>query len=61
MDSVLHLITTADSIEVLNYNLRTALAREIRNTVLASMLASGQDPLSVLDMRANTLGILYIL
>lgn len=29
--------------------------------ILASLLPDGQDPLSVLDIQANTLGILHIL
>ncbi|KAI6145726.1 hypothetical protein EDD17DRAFT_1790871 [Pisolithus thermaeus] len=36
-------------------------SKEVREVVLASMLPEGQDPLTILDIQANTLGILYIL
>jgi COP9 signalosome complex subunit 3 len=60
MDAILNQITTTNSIAALNQMLRTALPRDVRDSILASPLASGQDPLSVLDVRTNTLGILYI-
>ena len=41
--------------------LKTFAPKEVRETILASTLGSGQDPLSVLDPHRNTLGYLYIL
>ncbi|KAF5383247.1 hypothetical protein D9615_004842 [Tricholomella constricta] len=61
LDSILTQITTSNSPGALNHTLRNALPKESRDTILASALASGQDPLSVLDVRENTLGVLYIL
>lgn len=61
LDTVLNQITTSNNIHALNHTLRIGLPRETRDAILASTLGGGQDPLSVLDMRANTLGALYIL
>jgi len=61
LDAVLHQITTANNLVALNHTLRNNLPRESRDIILASSLSSGQDPLSVLDLRVNTLGVLYIL
>ena len=35
--------------------------RETRETILSSFLSNGQDPLMLLDVRSNTLAVLYIL
>ncbi|KAL7278794.1 hypothetical protein ACG7TL_007803 [Trametes sanguinea] len=61
LDDVLNQITTTNSPSSLNHYLRTFAPKESRDTILASILASGQDPLSVLDPQRNTLGYLYIL
>ncbi|KAJ7583667.1 hypothetical protein C8J56DRAFT_831019 [Mycena floridula] len=61
LDSIVHTITTATSIATLNHHLRNALPKEAREAILAGTLANGQDPLEVLDFRAHTLGVLYIL
>lgn len=61
IDQVVHQITTANSISALNHTLRNGLPKETRDHILASVLSGGQDPLSVLDVKANTLGVLYIL
>ncbi|KAG5641555.1 hypothetical protein DXG03_004782 [Asterophora parasitica] len=61
LDSILTQITTSTKPATLNQILRNALPKESRDTILASALGSGQDPLSVLDVRENTLGVLYIL
>ncbi|KAF8438901.1 hypothetical protein L210DRAFT_3403119 [Boletus edulis BED1] len=45
----------------LNQHLKTFAPKEVRDVVLASLLPDGQDPLGVLDIQANTLGILHIL
>ncbi|KAL5521545.1 hypothetical protein ACEPAF_2293 [Sanghuangporus sanghuang] len=60
VDAVLHEITSSQDDVRLNNFLRT-YARESREVLYASLLASGQDPLSVLDARNNTLGYLYLL
>ncbi|RDB18413.1 COP9 signalosome complex subunit 3 [Hypsizygus marmoreus] len=61
LDGILNQITTSNNPNALNHTLRNALPKESRDTILASSLSGGQDPLSVLDMRENTLGVLYIL
>ncbi|KAF8157194.1 hypothetical protein B0H34DRAFT_712647 [Crassisporium funariophilum] len=61
IDHVLHQITTTNNIRDLNHVLKNGLARETKEAVLASSLSSGQDPLTVLDVQVNTLGVLYIL
>ncbi|KAF9220827.1 hypothetical protein BS17DRAFT_680653, partial [Gyrodon lividus] len=58
---VVFAITTAISPSQLNQYLKNFSPKEVREVVLASLLPDGQDPLGVLDMQANTLGILYIL
>ena len=42
-------------------NLLKNVIRETRETVLSSFLSNGQDPLMLLDVRNNTLAVLYIL
>ena len=59
--NVITAITTADSPSQLNHQLKTFAPKEVRDVILASLLPDGQDPLSVLDIQANTLGILHIL
>ena len=61
MDQVLHDITTTEDPKLLNDKLRHSPSKDARETILASMLQSGQDPLSVLDPERNTIGYLYIL
>ncbi|KAF9553594.1 hypothetical protein CPC08DRAFT_224462 [Agrocybe pediades] len=61
IDLVVSQITTSNNIESLSYNFKTAINRDINESVLSSALANGQDPLSVLDLRTHTLGVLYIL
>ncbi|KAG6905592.1 hypothetical protein DXG01_001811, partial [Tephrocybe rancida] len=61
LDTILTQITTSNNATALNHSLRTNLPKESRDTILASTLSSGQDPLTVLDMRENTLGVLWIL
>ena len=59
--NVITAITTAASPSYLNQQLKTFAPKEVRDVILASLLPDGQDPLSVLDIQANTLGILHIL
>ncbi|KAK7063585.1 PCI domain-containing protein [Favolaschia claudopus] len=61
LDRILQEITTTSNLGNLNHTLKTGLPKESRETILSSALVSGQDPLSVLDLRQNTLGVLYIL
>ncbi|KAI6041998.1 hypothetical protein EDC04DRAFT_2664219, partial [Pisolithus marmoratus] len=59
--NVITAITTATSAPHLSQYLKNFAPKEVREVVLASMLPEGQDPLTILDIQANTLGILYIL
>ncbi|KAG6819781.1 hypothetical protein H0H93_008696 [Arthromyces matolae] len=61
LDAVLNQITTSNNADALNSYLKSNLSKDTRDTILASLLSSGQDPLTVLDMRQNTLGVLWIL
>ncbi|KAJ7135304.1 hypothetical protein C8R46DRAFT_1114206 [Mycena filopes] len=61
LDRILNEITTTTNLASLNHTLRNGLPKESRETILSSPLASAQDPLLVLDMRENTLGVLYIM
>ncbi|KAG6328184.1 hypothetical protein ID866_10905 [Astraeus odoratus] len=62
LHNVITAITTAASSTLLNQNLKTFTpSKEIREVIFASFLPDGHDPLTVLDIQANTLGILYIL
>ncbi|KAJ3715066.1 hypothetical protein EV361DRAFT_451879 [Lentinula raphanica] len=63
IDGLVQQITTSNNVEVLAHTLRNTAAsgRDVREFILASSMSSGQDPLSVLDLRINTLGVLYIL
>lgn len=63
IDGLVQQITASNNIEALGHTLRTpgGSGKDVREFILASPLSSGQDPLSVLDLRNNTLGVLYIL
>jgi len=61
IDHVLGQITSSNNVVSLNHALKTGLQRESKETVLCSFLSNGQDPLQILDVRAHTLGVLYIL
>ena len=61
LDTILNQITTSNNPAALNHTLRNAIPKESRDTILASALPGAQDPLSVLDMRQNTIGVLYIM
>ncbi|KAJ7696758.1 hypothetical protein B0H17DRAFT_929048 [Mycena rosella] len=61
LDRILNEITTTNNLGALNHTLKNGLPKESRETILSSGLASGQDPLAILDLRQNTLGVLYIL
>ena len=59
--NVIAAITAPLSPSQLNQQLKTFAPKEVRDLIFASLLPDGQDPLSVLDIQANTLGILHIL
>jgi len=61
LDQILQDTTTTDDARVLNEKFRSFTPKEARDSILASTLSSGQDPLSVLDPEKNTIGCLYIL
>lgn len=61
LDSIVTSITTVTSITALAHTLRNSIPKEARDVILSSSMSGGQDPLSVLDFRANTLGVLFIL
>lgn len=61
LDDVLTHVTTTTNPSSLNLYLKSFAPKEVRDSILASLLGSGQDPLTVLDPERNTLGYLYIL
>ena len=61
IDRVLTEITSTNNISALNQTLRGFTPKDARESILSSLLPGGQDPLGVLDIQRNTLGILYIL
>ena len=61
LDNILTQITTCNNLAALNHTLKHFASKDVRDTILASTLSGGQDPLSVLDVVRNTLGVLYIL
>ncbi|KAF9078791.1 hypothetical protein BDP27DRAFT_1281595, partial [Rhodocollybia butyracea] len=62
IDGLVQQITASNNLEALAHTLRSpGSGKDVREFILASPLSSGQDPLSVLDLRNNTLGVLYIL
>ena len=54
-------VINGNSTSALNLTLRNGLPKATRHNILASVLSGGQDPFSVLDVKANTSGVLYIL
>ncbi|KAG6876430.1 hypothetical protein C0993_003191 [Termitomyces sp. T159_Od127] len=60
LETIVKQITTSSNAAALLSALRS-LPRDSRDAILASTLEGGQDPLTVLDMRENTLGVLWIL
>ncbi|KIL59923.1 hypothetical protein M378DRAFT_131069 [Amanita muscaria Koide BX008] len=61
-DAILAEITSLSHKPVLlSQNLKSALPKESRDAILARLLPGGQDPLGALDVRTNTLGVLWIL
>lgn len=61
LERILSDITATTHIHALNQTLRGCAPKDVREPMLASMLPGGQDPLTVLDIQRNTLGVLYIL
>jgi hypothetical protein len=61
IDVLLNQLTAPNTgINTLSNLLKNAI-RDTRETVLCSLLSNGQDPLMLLDVRSNTLSVLYIL
>ncbi|KAJ8080917.1 hypothetical protein PM082_017752 [Marasmius tenuissimus] len=60
-DGLVQQITTTNNVSALNLTLRTALRPDAREAALIGALSSGEDPLNVLDLRNDSLGVLYIL
>jgi hypothetical protein len=52
---------TAQDLLALAHTLRTFAPDEQREHILAGVLPGAQDPLPLLNIHANTLGVLYIL
>lgn len=61
IDNIVHQVTTSNNAVALNHTIKSILPKETRDLILSGPLASGQDPLYVLDFRQNSLGLLYIL
>ncbi|KAF7293499.1 PCI domain-containing protein [Mycena indigotica] len=53
LDRILQQITTTTNLNILDQTLETSLPKESRDTLLSSPLASGQDPLKILDLTQN--------
>lgn len=60
-DNVVNQVTGAISLAQLSHTLKNGISKDAREALLISFLSNGQDPLAVLDVRAHTLGVLYIL
>jgi COP9 signalosome complex subunit 3 len=59
LDVIVQQITAmSEQLPALNQALR---ASPVKDTVLSAVLTNGEDPLSVLDINENTLGVLFIL
>jgi COP9 signalosome complex subunit 3 len=61
--TVVQHITNANpaSMSTLAQSLKSFAPEEQRDAILGGLLPGAQDPLAILDPRANTLGYLYIL
>jgi len=60
-DNVVNQVMVATSVGSLSNTLKNGISRDAREVLLVSFLSNGQDPLTALDVRFHTLGILYIL
>ncbi|KAG1765979.1 hypothetical protein EV702DRAFT_1151036 [Suillus placidus] len=61
LGSIVTTITSASSPSQLNQYLRSCASKDVREVLLASILPGNQDPLTLLNVRDHTLGMLYIL
>lgn len=61
LGSIVTTITSASSPSQLNQYLRSCASKDVREVLLASILPGSQDPLTLLNVRDHTLGMLYIL
>jgi COP9 signalosome complex subunit 3 len=60
LDTLIAQFTTSTNTRQINDFLKN-IPNDTREVILASTLSSGQDPLGILDVRVNSLGVLYIL
>lgn len=61
LGSIVATITSAPSPAHLNQYLRSCASKDVREVLLSSILPGSQDPLTLLNARDHTLGMLYIL
>lgn len=61
LSSIVNQIKTTTNLTTLSNALRNNLPKDTRETILASPMESGADPLLALEIRPHTLGIIYIL
>ncbi|TFK47638.1 hypothetical protein OE88DRAFT_782487 [Heliocybe sulcata] len=61
LEALIAQITSHNDPQALNHMLRTFAPKEVKETILGSLLPGGADPLQALDVEVNTLGILYLL
>jgi hypothetical protein len=61
LGSIVATINSTSNPSQLNQYLRSCASKDVREVLLASILPGNQDPLTLLNVRDHTLGILYIL
>ncbi|KAG2063422.1 hypothetical protein BDR04DRAFT_1235525 [Suillus decipiens] len=61
LGSIVATITSVSNPSQLNQYLRSCAPKDVREVLLASILPGSQDPLTLLNARDHTLGMLYIL
>jgi COP9 signalosome complex subunit 3 len=61
LSSVIQEITSTTNLPFLARSLAKFATKDLRDAILSSLLPGNQDPLEVLDMETNTLGIVWIL
>ena len=61
LESIIADITTSTSSQLLLPSLLSFAKHDVGETILASFLPGGLDPLTVLDAHVNTLGYLFVL
>ncbi|KDQ60436.1 hypothetical protein JAAARDRAFT_32856 [Jaapia argillacea MUCL 33604] len=61
LDTLISEITSPTSFPALAHLLKSFAPKDVRDVILGSTLSGGGDPLDVLDVVSNTLGVLWIL